>query len=313
MIATCVNGYIEMVGSPVSAETRPDGSAILHSDDELGAHDDGFTTPLRQSAEFHPDSGPRSRDFIQSLEKGLAVIKSFSRDRPIQTLTQVAERVGLTRPTARRILLTLRELGYVDQLGRTFSLTPRVLHLGYPFLSSVRLVELARQPLKRLVDELGESSSMSILDDTEIVYVARVAPKRIMNIVMEPGSRLPAYPTAMGRVLLAGLDDEVVEERLSRVELKRLTPHTITDRLALKTRIERVRSDGFALVDQELEVGVRSVAVAVTNSQRCVIAAVDISCHAMRVTVSKLKSTVIPKLLATAEEINVSVRALGGI
>lgn len=255
----------------------------------------------------------RSRDFIQSLERGLAVINTFSRDRQTQTLSEVASHAGLTRATARRILLTLGELGYVRQNGRGFALTPRVLDLGYSFLSSFRVVELAQQPMELLVDQVKESSSMSILDDTEIVYVARVPTTRIMTIALALGSRLPVYPTSMGRVLLAGLTDEGVDDYLGRVELRRLTPHTITNPTDLKERLAAVRSEGFALVDQELEEGVRSIAAPITNSRGEVIAAMNISCHAARVTVSHMKSELKPRLLATAAEISSSARSLQGV
>lgn len=255
----------------------------------------------------------RSRDFIQSLERGLVVINSFSRDRQVQTLSEVAQHADLTRATARRILLTLSELGYVSQNGRGFSLTPKVLDLGYSFLSSFRVVELAQQPMEKLVHEVKESSSMSILDDTEIVYVARVPTTRIMTIALALGSRLPVYPTSMGRVLLAGRSDGEVDEYLDKVDLARLTPHTVTDEAEFRDRLEEVRSGGFALVDQELEEGVRSIAAPITNSRGDVIAAMNISCHAARVTVSRMKSEFKPRLLATAEEISASARALQGV
>lgn len=255
----------------------------------------------------------RSRDFIQSLERGLAVINSFSRDRQTQTLSEVANHAGLTRATARRILLTLSELGYVRQNGRGFALTPRVLDLGYSFLSSFRVVELAQQPMELLVDEVKESSSMSILDDTEIVYVARVPTTRIMTIALALGSRLPVYPTSMGRVLLAGSTDRVIDEYLERIELLPLTPHTVTDPAELRDRLELVRKEGFALVDQELEEGVRSIAAPITNSRGEVIAAMNVSCHAARVTVSRMKSELKPRLLATAGEISSSVHSLQGV
>lgn len=255
----------------------------------------------------------RSRDFIQSLERGLAVINSFSRDRQTQTLSEVAQQAGLTRATARRILLTLSELGYVRQNGRGFALTPRVLDLGYSFLSSFRVVELAQQPMERLVDEVKESSSMSILDDTEIVYVARVPTTRIMTIALALGSRLPVYPTSMGRVLLAGSSDDEISDYLAKTELRRLTPHTITDVSELREKLEEVRAQGFALVDQELEEGVRSIAAPITNSRGDVIAAMNISCHAARVTVGRMKSEFKPRLIATAEEISDSARALQGV
>lgn len=258
-------------------------------------------------------SEERSRDFIQSLERGLTVINSFSRDRQTQTLSEVAKHAGLTRATARRILLTLGELGYVRQDGRGFALTPRVLDLGYSFLSSFRVVELAQQPMELLVDQVKESSSMSILDDTEIVYVARVPTTRIMTIALALGSRLPVYPTSMGRVLLAGSSDAGVDEYLHRVELRRLTPHTITDATELRDRLHQVRSEGYALVDQELEEGVRSIAAPIFNSRDEVIAAMNISCHAARVTVARMKSELKPRLLATAAEISSSARSLQGV
>lgn len=255
----------------------------------------------------------RSRDFIQSLERGLAVINTFSRDRQTQTLSEVAQEAGLTRATARRILLTLGELGYVRQNGRGFALTPRVLDLGYSFLSSFRVVELAQEPMERLVDEVKESSSMSILDDTEIVYVARVPTTRIMTIALALGSRLPVYPTSMGRVLLAGLSDDEVSDYLAKTDLRSLTPHTITDPSELREKLEEVSAQGFALVDQELEEGVRSIAAPITNSRGDVIAAMNISCHASRVTVGRMKSEFKPRLIATAEEISSSARALQGV
>lgn len=258
-------------------------------------------------------STERSRDFIQSLERGLAVINSFSRDRQTQTLSEVAQRVDLTRATARRVLLTLTELGYVTQNGRGFSLTPRVLDLGYSFLSSFRVVELAQQPMEQLVDEVKESSSMSILDDTEIVYVARVPTSRIMTIALALGSRLPVYPTSMGRVLLAGLPDEKVDEYLGKVDMAELTPHTITNEAEFRQKLAEVRDQGFALVDQELEEGVRSIAAPITNSRGDVIAALNISCHASRVTVTRMKSEFKPRLLATAAEISASARSLQGV
>lgn len=241
------------------------------------------------------------------------MINSFSRDRQTQTLSEVAQQAGLTRATARRILLTLAELGYVSQSGRGFALTPRVLDLGYSFLSSFRVVELAQQPMERLVDEVKESSSMSILDDTEIVYVARVPTTRIMTIALALGSRLPVYPTSMGRVLLAGLSDDEVSEYLSKTELIQLTPHTVTDPSELRDTLDEVRSRGYALVDQELEEGVRSIAAPITNSRGEVIAAMNISCHASRVTVARMKSEFKPRLLSTAREISASARALQAV
>jgi IclR family pca regulon transcriptional regulator len=252
----------------------------------------------------------RSSDFIQSLERGLAVIDSFSREHPSQTLSEVASRTGLTRATSRRVLLTLVELGYVAQSGRAFSLTPKVLDLGYSFLSSLRVIELAQPSMERLVDEVHESSSMSVLDGSEIVYVARVPTSRIMTIALALGSRLPAYPTSMGRVLLAGMSDEELDSYIEQTTLEKLTPHTVTDPRRFRSIVGKVRSDGFALVDQELEEGVRSIAAPIRNRRGEVIAAMNVSCHASRVGVERMLTDFKPRLLDAATEINARVRTL---
>jgi IclR family pca regulon transcriptional regulator len=254
----------------------------------------------------------RNNDFIQSLERGLAVMNSFSRERTNQTLSEVAQMTGLTRATARRVLLTLTELGYVHQSSRSFSLTPKMLDLGYSYLSSLEVVEVAQQPMERLVEEVKESSSMSVLDGSEIVYVARVPTKRIMTIALALGSRLPAYPTSMGRVLLSGLPDSQIDDYIDQTRLERLTPHTITDPDEFRAAIDNVRAKGFALVDQELEVGVRSIAAPILNGRQEIIAAMNISCHASRVTLGQIRGEFRPKLIDTANEISRLARALPG-
>lgn len=258
-------------------------------------------------------SQTKSGDFIQSLERGLAVINSFSRDRRAQTLSEVAQQTGLTRATARRVLLTLAELGYVHQSSRSFALTPKVLDLGYSFLSSFRVVELAQQPMEALVEEVRESSSMSVLDGSEIVYVARVPTSRIMTIALALGSRLPVYPTSMGRVLLAGRSDKEIEDYIARTDLTRLTPHTVTSPQEFRTILERVRSQGYALVDQELEEGVRSIAAPIVNADGEVIAAMNVSGHAARVSVAQMRKEFRPRLLAAAAQVSERASALLGV
>lgn len=252
----------------------------------------------------------RTNDFIQSLDRGLAVMRSFSKERTAQTLSEAAQHTGLTRATVRRVLLTLAELGYVHQDGRFFSLTPRVLDLGYSYLSSFRVVELAQQPMEKLVEAVKESSSMAVLDGEDIVYVARVPTKRIMTIALAIGSRLPAYPTSMGRVLLAGMPDGALDEYVARARLEELTGRTITDRHEFRATIERVRTDGYALVDQELEEGVRSIAAPIRNEREEVIAAMNVSCHASRVTVERMRKEFRPHLLHAATEISTRVGLL---
>src|ERR1700745_3757163 len=168
----------------------------------------------------------RSADFVQSLERGLLVIRAFDAEHRELGLSEVARISGLTRAAARRFLLTLAKLGYVSFSDGRFALTPRVLELGYAYLSSLSLPEVAQPHMEALVAQVNESSSISVLDDTEVVYVARVPTRRIMSITLAVGTRLPAYATSMGRVLLANLPEEELEERLSRVEVRPLAPRT---------------------------------------------------------------------------------------
>ena len=252
---------------------------------------------------------PRSADFVQSLERGLAVIRAFDSDRPELTLSDVARATGLTRATARRFLLTLSELGYVTATDGHFSLCPRVLELGYSYLSGLGLPELAPPHMERLVAQVNESSSISVLDDTDIVYVVRVPTRRIMSITLSVGTRLPAYCTSMGRVLLAGLPEHALERLLARIELRPLTPRTVTDAGALRQLLVRVRRQGYALTDQELEKGLRSIAVPIRDSAGAVAAALNVSVHASRASAAALRHDVLPLALQTAAAIEADLRA----
>jgi IclR family transcriptional regulator, pca regulon regulatory protein len=244
-----------------------------------------------------------SPDFVQSLARGLAVIRAFDGTRPELGLSEVSRATGLTRATARRLLLTLVRLGYVRQDGNRFSLRPRVLELGYSYLSALSLPELAQPHMEALVAEVNESSSIAVLDDTDIVYVVRVPTSRIMSITIAVGTRLPAYPTSMGRVLLAGLGPDALADRLARMEMRALTPMTVADVDALRDELDRVRGRGWAAVDQELEQGVRSAAVPIHDAGGTVCAAMNVSVHASRMTMQDLRKQVLPSLLRTAEAI----------
>src|SRR6201996_5457091 len=202
----------------------------------------------------------RNSDFVQSLERGLAVIRSFDAEHRELALSDVARATGLTRAAARRFLLTLVELGYVHLSEGRFSLRPRILELGYAYLSSQSLPEVAQPHMEALVAAVNESSSISVLDDLEIVYVARVPTRRIMSITLTVGTRLPAFATSMGRVLLAALPEAELEERLARIEFQPLTAYTVSDAGSLREVLARVRTDGYAAVDQEREGGVGSLA-----------------------------------------------------
>jgi IclR family pca regulon transcriptional regulator len=253
----------------------------------------------------------RAGHFVQSLERGLAVIRAFSAERPELTLSDVARVTGLTRAAARRFLLTLVELGYVHSDGRLFSLRPRVLELGYAYLSTLSLTDVASPHMERLVASLRESSSISVLDGDDIVYVVRVPTRRIMTVTIAVGTRFPAYATSMGRVLLAGLPPPELEEYLARTRLEPLTRRTITRIPALRAAVTEVRAQGWALVDQELEEGLRSVAAPIATAAGEVAAAINVSTHASRVTLDTLRRSFLPRLLETAHRIQTDLAALG--
>jgi IclR family pca regulon transcriptional regulator len=250
----------------------------------------------------------REPHHVQSLERGLAVIRAFDAQRPELTLSEVAKICDLTRAAARRFLLTLADLGYVRSDGRFFSLTPRVLELGYSFLSSLSLPEVAAPHLERLVAEVHESSSLSILDADDIVYVARVPTSRIMTVVITVGTRFPAYATSMGRVLLAALPSEVLDAYLGRVTLTRLTNRTVPTASELGLELARVRSQGYAIVDQELEEGLLAMAAPIHDRSGAVAGAVNVSAHAARVTVDEMRRRFLPRLLVAAGAIDADLR-----
>ena len=241
---------------------------------------------------------------VQSLERGLAVIRAFDAGHPELTLSEVARICDLTRAAARRFLLTLVDLGYVRTDGRLFSLTPRVMELGYAFLSSLSLPEVAEPHLERLVAEVRESSSVSVLDGDDIVYVARVPTSRIMRVAINVGTRFPAYATSMGRVLVAALPDAEVDAYLRRVRLDRLTARTVPTIDALRAELGRVRDQGYAIVDQELEEGLRAIAAPVRDRTGVVVGAINVSVQASRATVESMRQDLLPPLLAAAARIN---------
>lgn len=245
-----------------------------------------------------------SREFVRSLERGLAVIRSFDATHREQTLADVARRTGLSRATARRVLLTLAELDYVRTDGKAFVLTPRVLDIGYAYLSSLNIQQIAQPFLEDLSERVHESVSVSVLDDDDIVYVARVPTTRIMTIALGLGTRLPAHCTSMGRVLLAELPDDELSRLLARIELDARTDRTITTEEGLREELARVRDQGWAMVDQELEMGVRSIAAPLRDASGTALAAMNVSTHAGRTTVEELHDEFLPALLDTAERIN---------
>jgi IclR family pca regulon transcriptional regulator len=244
-----------------------------------------------------------SPEYVRSLARGLAVIASFSAGRPAMTISMVSAETGLTRATVRRILHTLRQLGFVAVEGDLFRLTPKVLSIGYSYLSGLQLPELAHPHMEQLVAQVHESSSLAILDGREIVYIARVPTRRIMSVTLTVGTRLPAFATSMGRVLLAGLPAEELEAFLGEESLPALTQLTVRTPNQLRWILRRVREQGYALTDQELEDGVRSIAVPVRNAGGQAEAALNIAAHAGRISKDTILADFLPRLLEAASAI----------
>jgi IclR family pca regulon transcriptional regulator len=248
----------------------------------------------------------RGSDFVRALAKGLAVIEAFDTRTPSMTLSEVAKRTGLSRGTARRLLLTLVHLGYAGFDGKRFGLQPRALSLGFAYLHSQNLWQLGQPYMVELVERVHESCSIAVLDRTEIVYVARVPTSvRIMSINLGIGTRLPAFATSMGRALLAALPAEEVELLLTHASpLAKYTPKSVVDPTALLREIDVVRRQGWALVDQELEMGLRSIAVPIVDASGRAVAALNIGTHASRWPIQKLTQEVLPLLKQTAASIS---------
>ncbi len=252
-----------------------------------------------------PRTTPAPGDsYVQSFARGLEVIRTFSAESPLQTLTEVAGRSGLTRAGARRILLTLQTLGYVDSDGKLFRLTPRILDLGFAYLSSMPIWNLAEPVMETLVEQVKESCSAAVLDGTDIVYVIRVPTHKIMSISLNVGSRLPAYCTSLGRMLLSALPENELMQRLQASKRTARTKHTVTDIDELAARIAQVRRQGWALVDQELEEGMVSMAAPITNRAGQTVAALNISGQANRTSAKVMQASMLPQLLTAAQTIS---------
>jgi IclR family pca regulon transcriptional regulator len=253
-------------------------------------------------------AGMLQRDIMGGLAKGLLAIETFTADTPRQSVSQVAAASGLDRATARRCLLTLSHLGYADYDGKFFTLTPRVLRLGTACLATMPLPQMVQPHLDRLSQEIGESSSVSILDDIEIVYVARAAQRKVMSIALMPGSRLPAFCTSMGRVLLAALPVEEAQRRLAASPLAARTNRTITDVALILEQLAAVRRSGYALIDQEVEIGLRSIAVPVLNARGATVAAMNVGVSATQADLADLAASYLEPMLRVQGELRALLR-----
>lgn len=251
-------------------------------------------------------AGParRNTDYVQSLERGLSVLRSFDPEHPRLTLTEVAGRTGLTRAAARRFLLTLVDLGYVSTDGRTFALRPTVLELGYPYLSTLSVPNVAMPFLNELVARASTSAFLSVLDDGNVFYVAAVIAKRMLAVNVPVGTRVPAYATAMGQVLLAALPAYERRAYLERTSFESLTPSTPADRRSVAAVLDGIYRDGYAVEDASFEEGLHAVAVPVTDGHGTVVAALGVATQAANPTRESLRDELLPALLSCSEQIS---------
>ena len=247
------------------------------------------------------------KEFMATLAKGLAVLGAFGRQRPSMTLSEAAEVADLSRAAARRVLRTLSMLGYVEQQGRHFSLSPRILEFGFAYLSTQSWIDRALPLMRELSERLGESCSAAILQGRDIVYVGRVPARRIMSAALSVGSRLPALHTALGRVLFGYLDEAEIWRRLKAQRIEAYTPQSITDLQALFDRIRADREQRFSIVDEELERGLRSIAVPIKDRLGQAIAGLNVSTHSTRTTRNEMRERFLPALKAIAAQLSQSV------
>jgi len=258
------------------------------------------TKPTDSEQAREPAESGSDPNFVLSLARGLTIIEAFEGHKEGLSVADLARQTGLSRAAVRRVMITLHTLGYAELNGRVYRLKPRVLKLGFSYLSSASLPGIAQPILEQITEQVHESSSLSVMDGDQIVYVARSTAKRVMSVGLSVGSRLPCYCTTMGRVLLSALAKQEIESYFDRAELKALTPKTITDKALLIEIIGQVREQGFALADEELELGLRSLAVPLKTRNGEVVAAMNIGVHAARVPLAEMLDRFLPILKESA-------------
>lgn len=268
----------------------------------------GLMTAATDVEESLGDDVVSSRDYVSSLARGLEVLRAFNRTRRKMTLSEVATETGNTRAGARRILLTLVREGYAVADGRLFDLTPQVLELGFSVLSSKGAWDIARPFIEHLSEDIRESVSAAVLDDDSVVYVSGTQFHRVISVGITVGRRFPAHATATGRVLLSALPDDQWPAMLDRITLTRLTDRTETSKKEFSKILQGVREKGWALVDQELEVGLMSIAAPVYRSSGSIIGAVNVGIPTLRMTPEGMVNEILPKLQATVHDISNALR-----
>jgi len=273
-----------------------------------GSSRTGLMTAAPNGADDGAVDGVNARDYVSSLARGLEVLRAFNRTRRKMTLSEVAAETGNTRAGARRILLTLVREGYAVADGRLFDLTPQVLELGFSVLSSKGIWDVARPFIEHLSEELRESVSAAVLDDYSVVYVNGTQYHRVISVGITLGRRFPAHCTATGRVLLAALPPERWPEMLANVKLTKLTERTVSEKDVFRAELEDVRSKGWCMVNQELEIGLMSIAVPVTLSSGAIIGAVNVGIPTLRMTPEGMVSEILPKLQTTVKNITQALK-----
>lgn len=250
-----------------------------------------------------------NRDYVNSLARGLEVIRSFTRTRPKMTLSDISRATGMTRATVRRFVLTLVREGYAQTDGKYFTLKPKVLELGFAALSSLTFVDVAQPIMAKLAYKLEESVFAAVLEDEDVVYVASAPPpRRFVNISVSVGSRAPAHAVSTGRVLLAALPEEELLKYLDRVKLKKRTPNTVTSKVKLRSLIEEAAAKGWSIVDQELEIGLRSISVPIRDKNGLVIAALNVACPSSRITPEDMHTKILLELQTASQNITASLQ-----
>jgi IclR family pca regulon transcriptional regulator len=260
--------------------------------------------PDEIAADDAGDLGPAGRDHVNALARGLEVIKVFTRYTPKMTLTEVAQATGMTRATVRRFLLTLAHEGYVEISGKHFSLRPKILELGFSALSSMDLWDVVQPVINDLSEKLGESCFSAVLDGDSVIYVARATPNRRVNVGISIGSRVPAHCVSTGRVLLAALPADELHQYIDSMVLTKFTPNTVTSKVQLRGMLEEVRRQGWSIVDQELEVGLRSLSVPVRDGNDQIVAALNVCCPSTRISLEDMKTRILALTLEAARNIS---------
>lgn len=250
------------------------------------------------------------KEYVRSVERGLAALRCFTVENPSRTVSELAAETGLSRAVARRIVITLQQLGYVGTDGREYFLLPRVLELGYAYLSSSGFSEVARPHLEEMNRAIGEACSVGVLSDRDVIYVARAQSRRVMTMSLGIGARLDALPTAVGRVLLAGMPDDEIQRLLEAAPILAHTSLTVTDAGRLMELIREIREQGWAISDQELEIGIRTASAPILSEDGTVVAAVNVATHSSRISLAELADEVLPQVRATAVAIGDDLRRL---